>query len=80
MIARLVLNLLKFRDTIAVLKRSAAFDAFPLWHTRIFLNVFHNSEPFYSVGLALPALHFTSIYLVTALPILHFTPRAKDIY
>jgi len=39
MIARLVLNLLKSRDTIAVLKRSTAFDAFPLWHTRIFLNV-----------------------------------------
>jgi len=30
MIARLVLNLLKSRDTIAVLQRSAAFDAFPL--------------------------------------------------
>jgi len=39
MIARLVLNLLKSHDTIAVLKRSTAFDAFPLWHTRIFLNV-----------------------------------------
>ena len=39
MVARLVLNLLKSRDTIAVLKRSTAFDAFPLWHTRIFLNV-----------------------------------------
>jgi len=30
MIARLVLNLLKSRDTIAVLQRSIAFDAFPL--------------------------------------------------
>jgi len=30
MIARLVLNLLKPRDTIAVLQRSIAFDAFPL--------------------------------------------------
>ena len=39
MIARLVLNLLKSHDTIVVLKRSTAFDAFPLWHTRIFLNV-----------------------------------------
>jgi len=29
MIARLVLNLLKSRDTIAVLQRSIAFDAFP---------------------------------------------------
>jgi len=38
-IARLVLNLLKSRDTIAVLQRSTAFDAFPLLHTRIFLNV-----------------------------------------
>jgi len=39
MIARLVLNLLKSRDTIAVLQRSIAFDAFPLWHSRIFWNV-----------------------------------------
>jgi len=30
MIARLVLNLLKSRDTTAVLQRSTAFDAFPL--------------------------------------------------
>ena len=30
MIARLVLNLLKSRDTIAVLQRSTPFDAFPL--------------------------------------------------
>jgi len=30
MIARLVLNLLKPRDTIAVLQRSIAFDAIPL--------------------------------------------------
>ena len=93
MIARLVLNLLKSHDIIAVLKRSTAFDAFPLWHTRIYLKVygnskcletvnvsFDNSKPFSSVGLALPALDFTSIYLVTALPILHFIPRAKDVY
>jgi len=39
MIARLVLNLLKSRDTIAVLQRSIALDAFPLWHSRMFLNV-----------------------------------------
>jgi len=30
MIALLVLNLLKSHDTIAVLQRSTAFDAFPL--------------------------------------------------
>jgi len=86
MIARLVLNLLKSHDTIAVLKRSTAFDAFPLAYTNIFecvetVNIsFDNSKPFSSVGLALPALDFTSIYLVTALPILHFIPRAKDVY
>ena len=28
----------------------------------------------------MPAIHFTSIYCITALPILHFTPRAKDFY
>jgi len=39
MIARLVLNLLKSRDTVAVLQWSIAFDAFPLWHSQIFLNV-----------------------------------------
>jgi len=39
MFARLVLNLLKSRDTITVLQRSIAFDAFPLLHSRIFLNV-----------------------------------------
>jgi len=39
MIARLVLNLLKSRDTIAVLQRSIAFNAFRLQHTRIYLNV-----------------------------------------
>ena len=39
MIARLVLNLLKSRDTNAVLQQSTAFDAFPLQQTRIFLNV-----------------------------------------
>jgi len=39
MIARLVPNLLKSRDTIAMLQWSIVFDAFPLWHSRIFLNV-----------------------------------------
>jgi len=39
MIARLVLNLLKSCDTITMLQRSKAFDAFPLWQSRIFLNV-----------------------------------------
>ena len=39
MIARLVLNLLKSRETIAMLQWSKAFDAFPLWQSRIFLNV-----------------------------------------
>jgi len=39
MIARLVLNLLKSRDTVAMFQWSIAFDAFPLWHSRIFLNV-----------------------------------------
>jgi len=39
MIARLLLNLLKSRDTIAMLQWSIAFDAFPLRHSRIFLNV-----------------------------------------
>jgi len=39
MIARLVLNLLKYRDTIAVLQRSTAFDTFRLWHTRLYLKV-----------------------------------------
>jgi len=36
MIGRPVLNLLKSHDTIAVLQRSIAFDAFPLWHSRMF--------------------------------------------
>jgi len=31
-----------------------------------------------SGGLALPVTHFTLIYCITALPILHFIPRAKD--
>jgi len=31
MIKRLVLNLLKSRDTIAMMQWSIAFDAFPLW-------------------------------------------------
>jgi len=39
MTARLDLNLLKPCDTIAVLQQSIAFDAFHLYHTRIFLNV-----------------------------------------
>jgi len=39
MIARPVRNLLKTCDTIAVLQRSIAFDEFPLWHSRMFLNV-----------------------------------------
>jgi len=39
MIARLVLNLLKSRDTIAMLQWSKTFDAFPLWQSQIFLNV-----------------------------------------
>jgi len=39
MIAQLVLNLLKSRDTIGVLQQSTAFDAVPLWQTQIFLNV-----------------------------------------
>jgi len=39
MIARLVLNPLKTRDTTAMLQWSIAFDAFPFWHSRIFLNV-----------------------------------------
>jgi len=36
MMARPVLNLLKSRDTIAVLQRSIAFDAFPLRHSQMF--------------------------------------------
>ena len=36
MIARLVLNRLKSRETIAMLQWSKAFDAFPLWQSRIF--------------------------------------------
>jgi len=57
-----------------------------LAYTNIFeyletVNVsFDNSKLFSSVGLALPALDFTSVYLVTALPISHFIPRAKDVY
>ena len=35
-IARLILNLLKSRDTIAMFQWSTAFDAFPLWQSRIF--------------------------------------------
>ena len=38
-IARLVLNLLKSRYTIAMLQWSTAYDAFPLWQSRIILNV-----------------------------------------
>jgi len=30
--------------------------------------------------LALPAMHCTSIYRITTLPILHFIPRAKNVY
>jgi len=30
--------------------------------------------------LLVPAIHFTSIYHITALPIAHFIPRAKDFY
>jgi len=33
MIARLILNLLKSRDTNAMLQWSIAFDAFPLWQS-----------------------------------------------
>jgi len=36
MIARPVLNLLESRDTIVVLQRSIAFDAFRTWHSRMF--------------------------------------------
>ena len=39
MIARLVLNLLKSHEIIAMLQWSKAFDAFPLWQSQIFLNV-----------------------------------------
>ena len=39
MIARLVLSLLKSRETIAMLQWSKTFDAFPLWQSQIFLNV-----------------------------------------
>ena len=35
-IVRLILNLLKSRDTIAMFQWSTAFDAFPLWQSRIF--------------------------------------------
>jgi len=36
-----------------------------------------NSKPFSSGGLVLPAIHFTSIYRITALPILHLYPEQK---
>jgi len=39
LIVQLILNLRKSHDTIAVLQQSIAFDAFPLKHSRIFLNV-----------------------------------------
>jgi len=35
---------------------------------------------FSSSGLSLPATHFTTIYHIIALHILHFIPRAKDFY
>ena len=38
MIAQLVLNLLKSRETIAMLLWSKAFDPFPLWQSRIFFE------------------------------------------
>jgi len=38
-----------------------------------------NFKPFSSGGLSLPATHFTSIYRITALYILHFIPRAKEL-
>jgi len=37
-------------------------------------------KPFSSGGFSLPATHFTSIYHITALHILHFIPRVKDFY
>jgi len=39
MVVQLVFNLLKSRNTIAVPQQSIAFDAFPLQHSRIFLDV-----------------------------------------
>jgi len=82
MIARLVLNLLKSRDTIAMLQWSIAFDAFPLWQSIIFLNVqkqymfnVTNLNRFLLVAFpCLPVTHFTSIYHITSLHILHFIP------
>jgi len=38
MIARLVLNVRNSRETIAMLQWSKAFDAFPLWQSRIFFE------------------------------------------
>jgi len=35
-IARLILDLLKSRDTIAMFQWSTAFDAFPLWQSQFF--------------------------------------------
>ena len=39
-----------------------------------------NFKPFSSGGLTLPTIHFTSIYCITAWPILHFIPRAKKFH
>jgi len=80
----MVLNL---RDTIAVLQRSI----YSFWRisSLAFTNIFEcaeignvsfdNYEPFSSGGWFLPATRFTSIYRITALHILHFIPRAKDL-
>ena len=85
MIGRLVLNLLKTRDTITVLHQfttlthllSSLHEHFKYGKT---VNVYSdNFQPFSSGGLTLPATHFAWINHISALHIVSLIPRAKDI-
>ena len=50
------------------------------FHGTDFYLLFKNFPKLKSFQKVLPAIRFTSIYHITALPILHFVPRAKDFY
>jgi len=87
MFGRLVLNLLKFRDTIAVLHWSITINRFSLqlsrivlimWKLQMFIVPSDNVKPISSGGLTLPTTHSSSINHTTALHI-NLILRAKEL-
>ena len=86
MIARLVQNLLKSHELLRCCSGLKLLTHFLFGNHEYFWMYKHSTCLTWQIStvffwwLSLPATQFTSIYRITALHILHFIPRIKDLY